>query len=58
MKAKKRVFDLYYSGQLQALTDQGHGLHGVDGIPGAVQYMLQGGHVGKVVIKIGDPPAL
>lgn len=52
MRAKRRVFDLYYAGALRVLTDARHGLHGVEGIPGAVEYMLRGGHIGKVVIQI------
>jgi hypothetical protein len=37
---------------LVAWTDDSHGFRGVGGVAGAVDYMLQGGHVGKVVISM------
>ncbi|GBF92774.1 hypothetical protein Rsub_05393 [Raphidocelis subcapitata] len=52
LRAKRRVFDLYASGQLLSWTDLSHGFRGVDQIPDAVDYMLEGGHVGKVVIPL------
>jgi NADPH-dependent curcumin reductase CurA len=46
------VFELFDSGQLQAWVDVGHGFRGVDQIADCVDYMLTGGHVGKVVIPL------
>ncbi|GIL65765.1 hypothetical protein Vafri_19461 [Volvox africanus] len=52
LRCRRRVFDLARRGQLRVLTDQGHGCRGVEGVPDAVDYMLRGGHIGKVVIEI------
>jgi NADPH-dependent curcumin reductase CurA len=46
------VFDLYQRGQLLALIDTGRAFKGVASIPAAVDYMLQGGHTGKVVAQL------
>ena len=46
------MFELYEAGALQAWTDVGHGFRGVGQIADAVDYMLQGGHVGKVVVPL------
>jgi NADPH:quinone reductase-like Zn-dependent oxidoreductase len=51
-RCKRRVFELFDSGQLQAWVDVGHGFRGVDQIADCVDYMLTGGHVGKVVIPL------
>jgi NADPH-dependent curcumin reductase CurA len=51
-KCKRRVFQLHAQGKLQAWVDESHGFRGVGQIPDAIDYMLQGGHIGKVVIPI------
>ena len=51
-RCRRRVFELYEAGALQAWTDVGHGFRGVGQIADAVDYMLQGGHVGKVVVPL------
>lgn len=51
-RCKRRVFDLHAEGRLTAWTDLSHGFRGVGQVADAVDYMLQGGHVGKVVIPI------
>ncbi|KAI8471362.1 MAG: NAD(P)-binding protein [Monoraphidium minutum] len=51
-RCKKRVFDLHAAGQLQVWVDVGHGFRGVGQVAEAVDYMLAGGHVGKVVIPL------
>jgi NADPH-dependent curcumin reductase CurA len=51
-KCKRRVFQLHQQGKLQAWVDESHGFRGVEQIPDAIEYMLQGGHIGKVVIPI------
>eukprot|EP00878_Enallax_costatus_P023639 GHUV01025149.1.p1 GENE.GHUV01025149.1~~GHUV01025149.1.p1 ORF type:complete len:321 (+),score=78.69 GHUV01025149.1:169-1131(+) len=51
-RCKQKVFQLYEQGKLQAWVDVEHGYRGVEQIPDAVEYMLQGGHTGKVVIPI------
>jgi NADPH-dependent curcumin reductase CurA len=53
-QCRQRVFDLHAAGQLAAWVDVSHGYRGVGQIPDAVEYMLKGGHVGKVVIPISD----
>jgi len=51
-RCKKRVFDLFAEGKLVAWVDVSHGFRGVEGVADAVDYMLQGKHVGKVVIPM------
>lgn len=51
-RCKKRVFDLHAAGQLTAWVDTAHGFEGVGGVADAIDYMLRGGHVGKVVIPL------
>ncbi|WIA17998.1 hypothetical protein OEZ85_009485 [Tetradesmus obliquus] len=51
-RCKRRVFQLHREGKLQAWVDESHGFKGVAQIPDAIDYMLQGGHIGKVVIPI------
>ncbi|PNH10584.1 putative quinone oxidoreductase [Tetrabaena socialis] len=55
VRCRRRVFSLARSGELRVLTDQGHGQQGVAGVAAAVDYMLRGEHVGKVVVRISDP---
>ncbi|KAG2427481.1 hypothetical protein HXX76_012414 [Chlamydomonas incerta] len=54
LRCRKRVFDLAASGALRVITDEGHGRQGVEGVADAVDYMLRGQHVGKVVIRMGE----
>ena len=51
-KCKRRVFDLHADGKLAAWVDLSHGFSGVEQVADAVEYMLRGGHMGKVVIPI------
>jgi NADPH-dependent curcumin reductase CurA len=50
--SRQKVFKLFDEGKLQAWVDTSHGFRGVEQIPQAVDYMLQGGHIGKVVIPL------
>jgi len=50
--SRQKVFQLYEEGKLQAWVDVSHGYTGVEQIPQAIDYMLQGGHIGKVVIPL------
>lgn len=50
--SRSKVFQLHTEGKLQAWVDVGHGYKGVEQIPQAIDYMLQGGHTGKVVIPL------
>lgn len=50
--SREKVFKLFEQGKLQAWVDVSHGFMGVEQIPQAVDYMLQGGHIGKVVIPL------
>jgi hypothetical protein len=51
-RCKRRVFQLHQQGKLQAWVDESHGYRGVQQVPDAIDYMLRGGHIGKVVIPI------
>lgn len=51
-RCKRRVFKLHAEGQLAALVDTSHGFRGVGQVADAVDYMLRGGHIGKVVIPL------
>lgn len=50
--SRQKVFQLHAEGKLQAWVDASHGFKGVDQIPQAIEYMLKGGHIGKVVIPL------
>ena len=52
--AKRAVFDLYATGKLQAWVDgsDGDSFVGVEAVADAVDYMLTGQAVGKVVVKM------
>ncbi len=51
-RCRRRVFELAKNGKLDAWVDQSHGLEGLEGVAPAIDYMLQGQHVGKVVLRI------
>lgn len=50
--SRSKIFQLHDEGKLQAWVDVGHGYKGVEQIPQAIEYMLQGAHTGKVVIPL------
>jgi len=52
---KQRVLDLHASGQLAALVDEKRTFAGLESVADAIEYMLSGEAVGKVVVRIGDP---
>ncbi|PNW84326.1 hypothetical protein CHLRE_04g229650v5 [Chlamydomonas reinhardtii] len=54
LRCRKRVFELAAAGRLRVMTDQGHERQGVEGVAEAIEYMLRGQHVGKVVIRIAE----
>lgn len=49
-EARDRLLDLFYSGKLQVAVDPTP-FNGIESIPNAVQYLLDGQNCGKVVIK-------
>ncbi|KAJ9529812.1 hypothetical protein QJQ45_022245 [Haematococcus lacustris] len=49
-RAKARVFDLHHKGMLTALVDVQPG--GIQAVPDAIDYMLRGQHIGKVVVDL------
>lgn len=51
-RCKRRVFQLHREGRLQAWVDRSAHFKGLDSIPDAVEHMLRGGHMGKVVVEI------
>lgn len=51
-RCRKRVFDLYAAGKLDVCIDHSRAFRGIESIMDAVEHMLQGRHVGKVVVQI------
>eukprot|EP00200_Dunaliella_tertiolecta_P002762 CAMPEP_0202340696 /NCGR_PEP_ID=MMETSP1126-20121109/2022_1 /ASSEMBLY_ACC=CAM_ASM_000457 /TAXON_ID=3047 /ORGANISM="Dunaliella tertiolecta, Strain CCMP1320" /LENGTH=399 /DNA_ID=CAMNT_0048931433 /DNA_START=39 /DNA_END=1238 /DNA_ORIENTATION=- len=54
MRIKQNLFKSFYEGKLEAWVDP-HALQayqGVPAIPDAIDAMLQGGHIGKVVVRV------
>jgi len=49
---KQRVLDLYASGELVALVDDKRTFEGLESVADAIEYMLSGAAVGKVVVRI------
>ena len=49
--AKQRLFDRYHNGTIKALIDK-KAFHGVEAVPDAVEYMLTGQAIGKVVVDL------
>ncbi len=49
-EAKGRILDMYQSNKLRVLVDK-NDFTGLDSIPDAVEYLLSGKNIGKVVIK-------
>ena len=50
---KQRVLDLHASGELMALVDEKRVFDGLESVSDAIEYMLSGEAVGKVVVRIG-----
>lgn len=51
---RQRVLDLHASGELRALVDRKRTFDGLESVADAIEYMLSGEAVGKVVVRIGD----
>jgi NADPH-dependent curcumin reductase CurA len=51
--ACRRVLDLYYAGKLRVLVDSTP-FHGVEAVPAAVEHLLSGRNLGKVVVRIAE----
>ena len=51
---KDRVLALHAEGKLVSLVDGAREFHGVSEVAEAVDYMLSGAAIGKVVVKIGE----
>lgn len=49
---RKRTFDLYKTGDLKVWIDRSKEFKGIESIPDAIEHMLQGGHIGKVVVDM------
>ena len=52
--ARKRVFDLHAEGKLQAWVDP-KPFTGLSAVPDAIEYMLSGQSIGKVVVHVQEP---
>lgn len=53
-ECKRRLFELYDQGKLQVWVDDSAAFKGVASIPQAVDHMLSGKCVGKVVVDLRD----
>jgi NADPH-dependent curcumin reductase CurA len=51
-RARRRVLQLYEAGQLAVWVDASHSFQGLAAVPDAVEHMLRGGHIGKVVVPL------
>ena len=49
---KQRVLDLHASGELVALVDEKRAFEGLESVPDAIEYMLSGEAIGKVVVRL------
>lgn len=52
LHCKKKVFQLFYEGKLKAWIDDSRKFVGLDSVADAVDYMLTGRNIGKVVAQI------
>ena len=52
IRSRKRVFKLYREGQIKVLIDRSRSFKGIESIPLAVEHMLEGQHIGKVVVEL------
>lgn len=51
MACKKKAVDLYNEGKIRAVVDS-KAFEGVESVPDAINYMLSGQALGKVVVKM------
>ncbi|CAD7702100.1 unnamed protein product [Ostreobium quekettii] len=51
-RCRAKVFRLYEEGRLSAWIDRSNRYVGLESIPDAIDGMLKGGHIGKVVVEI------
>ena len=49
---KDNLFKRYYSGQIRALIDDSKSFHGVEQVCDAIDFMLSGKALGKVVVDM------
>lgn len=50
--AKDNLFKRYYSGQIRALVDHSQSFYGVEQVCDAIDFMLSGKALGKVVVDM------
>lgn len=50
LECKKKTLDLYQAGKLRAVVDS-NVFCGIESVPDAIDYMLSGVALGKVVVK-------
>lgn len=48
---RERVFDQFEAGEVTALVDTRQ-FHGLESVPDAIDYMLTGAAIGKVVVRL------
>ena len=51
---RRKAFDMAASGEIAVLVDQGKQFSGIDSVVDAVEYMLSGVALGKVVVTINQ----
>ena len=51
-EAARRVLDLYYAGALRVRVDAA--FEGLESVPDAVEHLVRGRNLGKVVVRLGD----
>ncbi|GMH34365.1 hypothetical protein BSKO_02199 [Bryopsis sp. KO-2023] len=51
-KCRERVFELFREGSLRVWVDTSESFQGIESIPDAIDHMLQGKHIGKVVVAL------
>eukprot|EP00884_Botryococcus_braunii_P020803 jgi/Botrbrau1/7406/Bobra.0112s0007.2 len=51
-EARQRLFRLHEEGRLKVLIDRSHEFKGIESIPDAIDYMLSGDSIGKVVAQL------
>lgn len=52
-RCRQQMFDWFIEGRLQAWVDESRTFDGLESVADAVEHMLSGGTVGKVVVRFG-----
>jgi len=55
LRCRRLLYEMHAKGELQVWVDRTHTFSGLESAADALDYMLQGSHVGKVVVQIPSP---